>query len=54
MIILKKKTIKGSIKKIIHNNVELEHHIGNKFLNYIFKDNTNKIIEFIKKTIDNY
>lgn len=48
------KTLKGSIKKIKYNNIELEHHIGYEFLKFIFENNTDKIIEFVRDTIDKY
>ena len=47
-------TYRGCIKKIIHNNVEIEHYTGLKFLKLIFKNDTNKIITFVRNTIDNY
>lgn len=47
-----KKTLTGSKKKILHNGVELEHQIGYEFLTFILGDNTDKIIEFVKDTID--
>ena len=34
------KTLHGSIKKILHNDVELEHQIGYKFLNFILGNDT--------------
>jgi hypothetical protein len=48
------KTMKGSVKKILHNNVEIEHQIGYEFLTFIFGTNTNDIIDFVKNTIDKY
>ena len=48
------KTLRGSIKKIIHNEVEIQHQIGLEFLKFILKDNTDLIIKFIKKTINKY
>ena len=50
----REKTTKGSIKKIIHNNIEIEHLIGYKFLNFILGDDTEIIIDFVKNTIDKY
>ncbi len=50
----KKKTIQGSIKKLIHNGVEIEHQIGYEFLKFILGDDTEYIIEFVKNTIDKY
>lgn len=50
----KKKTIEGSIKKLIHNGVEIEHKIGYEFLKFILGDDTEYIIEFVKNTIDKY
>lgn len=49
-----KKTLKGSVRKIIHNDVELEHHIGYEFLKYILGENTDIVINFVKNTIDKY
>jgi hypothetical protein len=46
------KTMKGFRKKIIHNGVEIEHHIGYAFLQFIFEEHTEQIIEFIKDTIE--
>ncbi len=47
-------TIQNTVKKFQHNGVELEHHIGNQFLKYIFGDDTNAVVEFLKTTIDKY
>ena len=49
-----KKTLNGSIKKILHNGQELEHHIGYDFLRFILDTNTDEIIQFVKNTIDKY
>jgi hypothetical protein len=49
-----KKTLDGSIKKILHSGVEIEHQIGYKFLKFILDDNTDLIIDFVKNTIDKY
>ena len=48
------KTKKGSIKTIIHNGIEIKHMIGYKFLKFIFDENVELIIDFIKKSIDKY
>lgn len=50
----KKKTLHGSIKKILHNDIELEHHIGYEFLKFILGNDTDLIIHFVKNTIDKY
>ena len=42
-----KKTLKGSIKKIIHNGVEIEIYIGYIFLTFILGDDTELIIQLI-------
>ena len=47
-------TLNGSIKKILHNGQELEHHIGYEFLRFILDTNIDEIIQFVKKTIDKY
>ena len=49
-----KKTLQGSIKKILHNGVELEHQIGYKFLKFILGNDTDVIIQFVKNIIDKY
>jgi hypothetical protein len=49
-----RKTMQGYIKKIIHNDVEIEHYVGYAFLSFIFKENVIDIIEFMKNTIDRY
>ena len=49
-----KKTLKGSIKKILHNGFELEHQIGYEFLKFILGHDTDIIIQFVKNTIDKY
>ena len=49
-----KKTLDGTIKKILHNGIELEHQIGYEFLKFILGDDTDVIIEFVKTTIDKY
>jgi hypothetical protein len=49
-----KKTLNGSIKKILHNGQELEHHIGYDFLRFILDTNSDEIIQFVKNTIDKY
>jgi hypothetical protein len=50
----KNKTLKGSIKKLIHKGVEIEHQIGYEFLKFILGDDMEYIIEFVKNTIDKY
>jgi len=50
----KQKTLKGSVKKILHNDVEIIRHIGYNFLTFILGDNTDIIINFIKNIIDKY
>ena len=49
-----KKTLQGSIKKILHNGLELEHQIGYEFLKFILGHDTDIIIQFVKNTIDKY
>lgn len=50
----KEKSSQATVKKFQHNGVELEHHIGDQFLKYIFGDDTNAVVEFLKTTIDKY
>jgi hypothetical protein len=49
-----KKTLQGSIKRILHNGVEIEHHIGFKFIKFVLGDDTDMILEFVKNSIDKY
>lgn len=49
-----KKTLDGDIKKLLHNDVEIEHQIGYKFLKFILHNDTDLIINFVKTTIDKY
>lgn len=48
------KTLKGSVTKLLHNGVEIEHQIGYLFLKFILGDDTDFIIDFVKHTIDKY
>jgi hypothetical protein len=48
------KTLEGFSKKITHNDVEIDHQIGYKFLKFILSNNTEEIITFIKATLDKY
>ena len=48
------KTINGLSKKIMHDGVELEHQVGLQFIAFILGSNREKIIEFVKNTIDEY
>lgn len=48
------KTLKGSVSKLLHNGVEIEHQIGYLFIKFILGDDTDFIIDFVKHTIDKY
>lgn len=48
------KTKNGYIKKIKHDGVEIEHHSGYKFLHFIFADDTEIIVDKIKKLVEKY
>ena len=50
----KEKTMKGYIKSLKHNGVEIQHHVGYKFLQYILEDDVDDIIAFAKNSIDKY
>lgn len=54
MMILKKKTLQGCDNKILHDGVKIQHQVGYVFLKYILGDDTNLVIDFIKKLIDKY
>lgn len=47
-----KDTIVGKINTIQYNGVEIKEYIGMEFIRYILGEDTESIIEFIKKTID--
>jgi hypothetical protein len=49
-----KKTLTEFIKRISHNCVEIEHHVGYKFLTFIFENKNDEIIEFVRNMIDKY
>jgi hypothetical protein len=49
-----KKTLQGCNKIIVYNGVEIEIQVGYTFLTFIFGKNTERIIEFVKNTIDKY
>ena len=49
-----KKTLQGCDNKILHDGVEIQHQVGHIFLKYILGDDTNLVIDFIKKIIDKY
>ncbi len=42
------------IKKINHNGYDIYHYIGYTFIKFILNEDTDLIIEFVKKTIDKY
>jgi len=46
------KTLKGNLKILKHNNVEIQHYTGFKFLNFILGNDTEEIILFVKNVID--
>ena len=47
-------TLKGSIKTITHDGVEIKHYIGMELFRFILGEKTEDIIAFVKKTLDNY
>lgn len=49
-----KKTLQGSIQKLLHNGVEIQHQRGYMFLKFILNNDTDLIINFVKNTIDKY
>jgi len=50
----KEKTLKGLIKNIIHNGVEIQHQVGYIFLNFILGSDVDIVIEFVKNRINKY
>jgi hypothetical protein len=49
-----KKTMHGYVNTIIHDGVEIRHHVGYDFLVFILENHTDTIIRFVKHTIDKY
>jgi len=49
-----KKTLKGMIKNIKHNDIEIQHQVGYVFLKFILEDDIDIIIDFVKNTINKY
>ena len=48
------KTLKGMVKIIKHNNIEIEHQVGYIFLKFMLGNDVDIIIDFIKNTINKY
>lgn len=48
------KTMHTPPKKLIHNGVEIEHHVGYEFLTLICGKETDTLIECMKQTMDSY
>jgi len=48
------KTISGTMKEIIHDDTVVVYATGYAFLRHIFKEETDRIIYFVKKTIEKY
>jgi len=48
------KTVRGDNKLLYHEGVPLQHMVGKEFLKFIFGVNMDKIINFVKKIIDEY
>jgi hypothetical protein len=46
--------LNGTIKKLLHDGVEIEHQVGYEFLKFILGEHTDVIIDFVKNTIDKY
>jgi hypothetical protein len=49
-----KKTLKGMIKIIKHNDIEIQHQVCYLFLKFILQDDIDIIIDFVKNTINKY
>jgi hypothetical protein len=50
----KTKTLQGYVNTVIHDGVEIRHHVGYDFLVFILENHTDTIINFVKNTIDKY
>jgi hypothetical protein len=54
----KEKTTRGSTEKINHSvdgvKYEIERHVGMPFLRFIFRENTEEVIEYLKIMIEKY
>jgi hypothetical protein len=48
------KSLHGKNEIIIHNGVEIHHMVGIPFLQFIFGDEIEEIIEFVKNIVDKY
>lgn len=48
------KTLKGSVKIIQHNGEEIHHYVGLELLTFVLGENTEIILEFVRKTIHTY
>jgi hypothetical protein len=46
------KSSRATVKKIKHDGIEIEHHTGREFLRFVFGDDADAVIEFIKTKID--
>lgn len=50
----KKKTMAGSVKTITHDGVEIKEYVGMALLRHILGEDTEAVVEFVKKTIDEH
>ena len=47
-------TTSGSLKKILHNDVEILHMSGSVFLEYILGNDTVMVVNFVKNIVEEY
>ena len=52
--IINDKTKLGIIKDIDHNNIIIKYYSGQKLFEYIFEENTDKIINFVKNVVSTF
>lgn len=48
------KTMKGSIEINKHDTIDIYHYVGMALLDFVFGENKNKVIEFLKIIIDSF
>jgi hypothetical protein len=52
--IINDKTKLGIIKDIDHNNIIIKYYSGQKLFEYIFEENTDKIINYVKNVVSTF
>ena len=50
----REKTVKGKNEMIIYNNQEIHFMVGYELLRFIFQDDTEQVISFVRETVDKH